>query len=72
AKGKVEVMIPLGGFSAWDREGKEFYDPEADRHFIESLKRHLSKAIPVTEYGFHINDESFADSVYERFTQIVK
>jgi uncharacterized protein (UPF0261 family) len=72
SNGKVEIMIPLRGFSAWDKEGKEFYDPEADRHFIESFKKHMSAAINLTEHDLHINDGSFADLVYKRFTEIVK
>lgn len=72
SKGKVEVMIPLKGFSAWDKEGKDFYDPEADGYFVESFKRHVSPTIHVTEHDLHINDEPFGDLVYKRFTEIVK
>ena len=72
SRGKLEIVIPLRGFSMWDKEGKLFYDPEADRHFIESFKKHISPVIQVTEYDLHINDKSFADLVYKRFTELVK
>jgi uncharacterized protein (UPF0261 family) len=72
SRGKLEIMIPLKGFSMWDKEGKVFYDLEADRHFIESFKKHISPVIQVTEYDLHINDRSFADLVYKRFTELVK
>ena len=72
SKGKVEVVIPLKGFSAWDKEGKDFHDPAADKHLIDSLRRHISPSISVTEHDFHINDTPFADLIYERFTQIAK
>lgn len=72
SKGKVEIMVPLKGFSAWDKEGKEFYDPEADKYFIETIKKYILPSIHLTEHDFHINDKSFADLVYERFVQIVK
>ena len=72
SRGKLEIMIPLKGFSMWDKEEKVFYDLEADRHFIESFKKHISPVIQVTEYDLHINDRSFADLVYKRFTELVR
>jgi len=72
SRGKLEIVIPLRGFSMWDKEGKLFYDLEADRHFIVSFRKHILPVIQVTEYDLHINDRSFADSVYERFTELVK
>jgi uncharacterized protein (UPF0261 family) len=71
AKGKVDVMIPLRGFSSWDAEGKSFRDPEADAVFVESLKKHLSPAIRATEHELHINDRPFADLVYKRFKELL-
>lgn len=72
SRGKIEMVIPLRGFSMWDKEGKLFYDLEADRHFIESFKKHISPVIQITEYDLHINDRAFADLVYKRFTELVK
>jgi len=72
SRGKLEIVIPLRGFSMWDKEGKLFYDLEADRHFIESFKKHISPVIQITEYDLHINDRAFADLVYKRFTELVK
>lgn len=72
SKGRVEVLIPLKGFSVWDKEGKAFYDPEADSHFIKCFKEHISPAVHVTEHDLHINDAPFGDLVYKRFTEIVK
>jgi uncharacterized protein (UPF0261 family) len=72
SRGKIEMVIPLRGFSMWDKEGKLFYDLEADRHFINSFKKHISPAIQITEDDLHINDRAFADLVYKRFTELVK
>ena len=60
SKGPVAVYIPLRGFSAVDASGQPFYDAEADRAFIEALKKSLPPSIPVIEKEAHINDPSFA------------
>jgi uncharacterized protein (UPF0261 family) len=59
AKGPVAVYIPLRGFSAIDSPGQPFYSPEANRVFIETLKKNLPSNIPVVEKDAHINDPSF-------------
>jgi uncharacterized protein (UPF0261 family) len=65
AIGPVKVLIPTRGFSSWDQKGKSFYDPEADRVFIDSLKRRLRASIMVSEIEVHINDNQFADLIVE-------
>jgi uncharacterized protein (UPF0261 family) len=60
AKGPVVVYIPLRGFSAVDAPGQPFFDPAADRGFVEALKNNLPARIPVIEKESHINDPSFA------------
>jgi uncharacterized protein (UPF0261 family) len=67
ANGPVKVLIPTRGFSSWDREGKSFYDPEADRIFIDSLKRTLHPSVMVSEMDAHINDEQFAEAIVETY-----
>jgi uncharacterized protein (UPF0261 family) len=65
ATGPVKVLIPALGFSSWDQRGKSFYDPEADRAFIDSLRRRLHSSITVSEMEVHINDSQFADAIVE-------
>ena len=65
AIGPVKVLIPTRGFSSWDQKGKSFYDPGADRVFIDSLKRRLRASIMVSEIEVHINDSQFADLIVE-------
>ncbi len=67
ANGPVKVLIPAHGFSSWDQRGKGFYDMEADRIFIDCLKRRLHPSIMVTELEVHINDSQFADFIVEEF-----
>jgi uncharacterized protein (UPF0261 family) len=55
----VRILIPLKGFSEPNAKGKPFYDPEADRAFIQALKDHLRDDTCIIEEEAHINDESF-------------
>jgi uncharacterized protein (UPF0261 family) len=72
AAGRVRVLIPIRGFSSLDRQGNIFYDPVADRAFIDSLKSSLKEAIQVREVDAHINDEEFAEVVANEFMDIIK
>ena len=60
ARGPVTVMLPLAGFSAIDRAGEPFYDPEADTAFAEALTAQLAPQVRVIRFDGHINDEAFA------------
>jgi len=60
ATGPVAFLIPFKGFSVVDSQGGPFWDPEADRAFIDSLKKHLHPSIVVREADLHINDEAFS------------
>ena len=39
AIGPVRILVPLKGYSEPNAEGKPFYDPVADRIFIQTFKR---------------------------------
>jgi uncharacterized protein (UPF0261 family) len=69
ANGPVTVLVPARGFSSWDREGKSFYDRDADTIFIDSLKGSLRSSIMVSEIDAHINDEKFAEAIVEAFSK---
>ena len=61
ARGRVAFFIPLQGFSSVDAEGKVFYDPGADKAFVQSLEKHLfSPKVEVVKCNNHINDPEFA------------
>ena len=63
AKGPVKVLIPGLGFSDLDVDGGIFYDPAANRGFIQSLTSSLRKTIEVTEVQANINDDAFAQKI---------
>jgi uncharacterized protein (UPF0261 family) len=72
AAGPVRVLIPIRGFSSLDCQGNIFYDPIADRAFIDSLKSSLKETIEVREVDAHINDDEFAEVVANEFMDIIK
>lgn len=63
AKGKVQVFIPMGGFSEVDAPGKPFWWPEADQAFVDALQANLRKDIPVTISPHNVNDPEFSGMV---------
>jgi uncharacterized protein (UPF0261 family) len=64
-RGPAVIMWPKLGLSTVDRRGKPFWDPDADRALLESMKEHLDPKIPIREVDAHINDSDFAKTVVE-------
>ncbi len=56
------VLLPLRGFSAYDREGGVFFDPEADRAFIAALEQEAAGRLELRRLDLHINDPAFASA----------
>ncbi len=63
ARGPVRVVIPAGGFSAYDGPGEAFHDPAADRAFIAGLHGALDRRVAVAVRPEHINDGAFAEAL---------
>ena len=72
AIGPTVVAIPLGGFNMYSHEGEALYDPEVDRAFIKTLKKHLKPQIKVIEVDAHINDPVFAETVVPILTGMIE
>ncbi|KPJ54255.1 MAG: hypothetical protein AMJ37_00750 [Dehalococcoidia bacterium DG_18] len=72
AGGPVAIVIPLRGFSAVDKEGQHFYDPEADGAFAEMVKDTVGERVDIVEVDAHINHEDFAKRVVDTFDKIIK
>jgi uncharacterized protein (UPF0261 family) len=70
AAGATAVVIPAGGFSAYDAPGRPFHDPVADRAFIDALRGALPPLIRVVEVAAHINDPVFAEAVVDTYAEI--
>jgi uncharacterized protein (UPF0261 family) len=59
--GPVTVLLPLKGFSVIAAPGGPFHDAAADQAFLDELKQHLRKDIPVIEMDCVVNDLAFAE-----------
>jgi uncharacterized protein (UPF0261 family) len=70
AKGPCAVLIPLKGWSSLDREGANLYDPEANRAFVETLKKELNTDVPVVEVDLHLNTPEFGKEAVELFHKL--
>ncbi len=60
SKGKVQVVLPLGGYSKFDEEGKPGFDSLANKTFVDSLLHWKSPHVPFVESNRHINDDLFS------------
>ena len=70
SKGPVTVVIPMQGFSVYDRVGGPMYDPEADAGFRDAISAFPDK-IKVVKVEAHILDEKFTDAVMDAFLENV-
>jgi len=72
AKGPVAIVIPLQGFSAVDKQGQHFYDPQADAAFARVVKDIVKKQVDIIEVNAHINDVRFAKKVVNTYDRLLK
>ncbi|MBO0783348.1 MAG: Tm-1-like ATP-binding domain-containing protein, partial [Ktedonobacteraceae bacterium] len=63
AKGPVVLFIPLRGISMIATEGGAFYDGDADRALIDTLKAELQRHVEIRELDTDINDPHFAQAM---------
>jgi len=71
ASGPVAVFVPLQGVSMLDSEGEPFWNPEADRAFLDTLKHNLREGIPVYEMDHNVNDPAFVDAVSSKLLEFL-
>lgn len=74
AKGTWSILVPMGGFSAFDSDGGPMPDPEARQYFTDALQQRLEDNSSVQILPYHINDPEFAQAVIqvvERFVGAV-
>lgn len=65
-------MIPTGGYDSYAVEGEGFHDPEADRAFVQELKKNLAPNIRVVERATHIDDPAFATEAAHTLIQLIE
>ncbi len=72
ARGSTSILIPSGGFSIPDSPGGPFWDPEADRAFIDAVVSEARPGVKVEVLPVHINDSSFADMAVDELLALVR
>jgi uncharacterized protein (UPF0261 family) len=72
ASGPLVILIPQGGFSAFDRPGGPFYEPRAPEIFSQTFKSKLKEGIPLHVLPYHINDPEFAQALIGAFETLVR
>jgi uncharacterized protein (UPF0261 family) len=72
AKGPFSILVPLGGFSVFDRQGGPFYSPEGPEFFGKVLKKHLQPGTPLHLLPYHINEPEFSEAIIESLEQVLK
>ncbi|MCZ7574525.1 MAG: Tm-1-like ATP-binding domain-containing protein [Ardenticatenaceae bacterium] len=70
ARGPVKVVIPLGGWSSVESRQTGFYDGEADRVFVDELKRRLSPNVEVMEIDSDLDTTDFAQAIVDIFERL--
>ena len=72
AKGPVVLILPLGGFSEYDRAGRIFYAPEADQAFIDEAAKQLGEHGDVVRINANINDSVCAEIAVARLLEMLR
>jgi len=70
AKGPVAVIIPMGGFSAFDSPGGPLENPEGRDALAQTLEKKLPYTIPFLKSRHHINHPDFAEEVIHSIARI--
>lgn len=70
--GDAVFMIPTAGYDSYAVKGEGFHDPEADRAFVEELKKNLPAGIWVVERDTHIDDPAFATEAAETLIRLIE
>jgi uncharacterized protein (UPF0261 family) len=69
AKGDYRLLVPMGGFSAFDSEEGPLWNPEGRRVFVDHLTKNISES-QVKILDYHINDPEFAQAVLENIREL--
>jgi uncharacterized protein (UPF0261 family) len=71
AGGPCALLVPLKGFSAFDREGGPLHDPEGPSLFLKRFRKAFGGSMPVKTVPCHINDPGFAEEALRTLEELV-
>ena len=69
ARGAYRLLVPMGGFSAFDSEGGPLWNPQGRQVFIDHLTKNISGS-QVKILDYHINDPEFALAIIENMREL--
>jgi uncharacterized protein (UPF0261 family) len=69
--GPIKIIVPLGGWSAVDKRGTDFYKPELDKVFVDEFKKQLRPDIEIREVDTDLDTPEFAQVVVEALDDIM-
>jgi uncharacterized protein (UPF0261 family) len=72
SKGPVVIAVPMEGLSIPNVPDGPFWNPEADRAFLDRLREELREDIPVQTFEAHVNDPEFGCDVADLFIKLMK
>jgi uncharacterized protein (UPF0261 family) len=70
-QGPLRIAVPTQGLSIPNVPGGPFWNPEADRAFLETLRGGIRKDIPILTYERHVNDPQFGVEVADLFNDLM-
>jgi len=68
----VKVAVPTKGLSIPNKVGGVFFDPAADKKFMDQMQNTLKDTISVTNFEMHVNDAEFGKAVGKLFIDMMK
>lgn len=71
ASGPVLIAVPTAGLSIPNVPEGPFWDPAADKGFLETLQSGIRADIPVLTYERHVNDPEFGREVAALFVELM-
>jgi len=72
AKARATLILPLRGFSEYDREGHAFHDPTADRAFVEAATASAKDRVDIITLDANINDAICPETAVARLLSLMK
>lgn len=72
ARGPLVIAVPTEGLSIPNVPGGVFWDPAADRAFLDTLRGALRPDIPLLTFPRHVNDPAFGVEAAELFAGLMR
>ena len=74
ARGPMRIAVPTEGLSIPNVPGGVFWNPDADRAFLDTLSAELHKRrpdIPIETFPLHVNAPEFGQTVADLFVELI-